>query len=63
MLNIKDLVLTPAPKSYKHPSCRGSGEDCGYETTISCDDCKYGGCRGLRSGKDPEAKCNQPKET
>jgi len=27
---------------------------CGYGTTISCDDCKYGGGR-----KDPAAKCNQ----
>jgi len=30
--------------------------DCGYETTIDCDDCKYGGGR-----KDPEARCNQLK--
>lgn len=28
--------------------------DCGYGTTIDCDQCKYGGGR-----KDPAAKCNQ----
>jgi hypothetical protein len=32
---------------------------CGYETTITCDDCKYGAGGGR---KDPQAKCNQPKE-
>ena len=29
--------------------------DCGYGTTIDCDQCKYGGGK-----KDPQAKCNQP---
>ena len=44
----------------KHPKCLGwynefQGEyDCGYYTTISCEECKYGIGR-----KDPEAKCNQ----
>ena len=43
----------------KHPKCLGDvdyyGEfDCGYYTTILCEDCKYGLGR-----KDPEAKCNQ----
>ena len=33
----------------KHPLCKGQTDantldfDCGYETVISCDDCKYGG--------------------
>ena len=30
--------------------------DCGYNTTIDCEDCRYGG-RGGR--KNPEARCNQ----
>lgn len=30
--------------------------DCGYDTTIDCEDCKYGGLGGR---KNPEAKCNQ----
>lgn len=48
------------PGSNKHPKCKGyfdnlSGEfDCGYNTTIDCEYCKYGIGR-----KDPEAKCNQ----
>jgi hypothetical protein len=26
----------------RHPKCLGDGfDDCGYDTTISCDDCKY----------------------
>ena len=42
-----------------HVRCKGYydyfGEfDCEYETTLDCDDCKYGLGR-----KDPEAKCNQ----
>lgn len=30
--------------------------DCGYNTTIDCEDCKYGGSGGR---KNPEARCNQ----
>jgi len=30
--------------------------DCGYNTKITCDDCKYNNSPGR---KDPEAKCNQ----
>lgn len=30
--------------------------ECSYNTTIDCDDCKYGSCGGR---KDPAAKCNQ----
>ena len=42
------------------PGCEGyyedwSGEyDCGYGSTLTCEECKYGGGR-----KDPEAKRNQ----
>jgi hypothetical protein len=45
----------------RHPKCEGYyseyfGEfDCAYETTLTCDECKYGPCGGR---KDPEAKCN-----
>jgi hypothetical protein len=44
----------------KHPKCKGyydvwnGDSDCGYNTTLTCDHCKYGVGR-----KDPEAKCNQ----
>ena len=44
----------------QHPKCEGyrddmTGEyDCGYDTKIICEDCKYG-C----GKKDPEAACNQ----
>lgn len=52
-------------KRDKHPKCKGfetrdigwgSDFDCGYNTIIPCDDCKYGGGK-----KNPEAKCNQNK--
>lgn len=58
-LNILDVSGSPS----RHPKCRGyrtqdvgwgSEYECGYETTIDCEQCKYGGGR-----KDPEAKCNQ----
>ncbi len=32
----------------------GAEYDCGYNTKITCDECKYGGGR-----KDPAAKCNE----
>lgn len=44
----------------KHPQCRitenthTGDHDCGYNTTLTCDECKYG-----RGRKNPEAKCNQ----
>ncbi len=48
-----------APPPEQHPKCKGwineQGEgECGYNTTIGCDECKY--CVGR---KDPAAKCNQ----
>jgi hypothetical protein len=49
-----------------HPDCRGFWEydafhqieefECGYPTTIDCEDCKYGTGR-----KNPAAKCNTVK--
>ena len=50
----------------KHPKCKSEEPDhCGYEPTIRCDDCKYGGYFNhpdKRRGKNPAAKCNQPKD-
>lgn len=43
----------------KHPKCLGTYDeytgdyDCGYYTTLTCEECKYGVGR-----KDPAAKCN-----
>ena len=57
------LNILGAKVSYKYEKCAGyqcnhpldpPEWDCGYNTTIDCDECKYGGGR-----KDPEAKCNQ----
>jgi hypothetical protein len=61
-LNSQLNILDVSGSSSRHPKCRGyrtqdiggSEYECGYETTIDCDECKYGG--GL---KNPEAKCNQ----
>jgi len=50
-------------KNNKHPKClleydEWNGDyDCGYDSTLDCDDCKYG-----MGKKDPEEKCNQRKE-
>lgn len=67
-----DLTIdfTPIPvgeivPSVKHPKCGGYKEwtdygyefDCSYNTTLECDECKYGVGR-----KDPAAKCNQLKD-
>lgn len=50
------------PNSNRHPKCKGyiipdtgwgTDFDCGYNTKIDCNECKYGGGR-----KDPNAKCN-----
>ena len=47
-------------KMQKHPKCKGTYNEwagdynCEYQTTLECDECKYGHGR-----KDPEAKCNQ----
>lgn len=49
----------PKCKGFKTPDYGwGSDYDCGYETTIDCDECKYGGGR-----KNPEAKCHQNKNS
>ena len=60
--------LFASPKSHRHPKCKGYSVstdwgpeyDCGHGTTITCDECRY--CEGNRGrGKDPAAKCNQPR--
>lgn len=61
-----DTLLNPIKNNTnRHPRCKGivleynDGEfeyDCSYNTSLDCDDCKYGIGR-----KDPEAKCNQLK--
>jgi hypothetical protein len=57
------ITQTPEQKTWedkRHPKCKGSydaytGEyECGYDTSLICEDCKYGIGR-----EDPEAKCNQ----
>ena len=54
-------LLKNINSSKRHSKCLGYydyyGEfDCGYQTSILCEDCKYGVCGGR---KDQEAKCNQ----
>ena len=54
---IEETIQPPSGK--KHPKCLGERDywgdfDCGYQTTLMCEDCKYG--LGTRN---PEAKCNQ----
>jgi hypothetical protein len=54
---LHDLLSAP---SARHPKCRGTYDEwsgdygCEYDTTTTCDECKYGVGR-----KDPEAECNQ----
>lgn len=47
-----------AAYQYNHPLDPPEWE-CGYNTTIDCEDCKY--YIGSGGRKDPEAKCNQQK--
>ena len=50
----------PKCKGYKIETLDGTEYDCGYETTITCEECRY--CDGNNGrGKDPAAKCNQQK--
>jgi len=47
----------------RHPKCLGSHDemngdyDCEYQSSLTCEECKYGIGR-----KNPEAKCNQLNE-
>jgi hypothetical protein len=58
----ESCLASVSGSSEKHPKCKGFKYwtdcgyefDCGYDSTVDCDECKYGGGR-----KDPEAKCNQ----
>ena len=54
------MVKHPKCMGYKIESPDGTDYDCGYGTTITCEECRY--CDGNNGrGKDPAAKCNQPK--
>jgi hypothetical protein len=67
-MGLKDIEIESLEdaRNKAKPGCLGyydawTGEfDCEYETTLLCEECKYC-CAGGR--KDPEAKCNQIKET
>lgn len=62
MAELEFVDLSDPKLQTKHPKCLGHKYwtdigweyDCGYGTTLDCDQCKYGGGRC-----DPEAKCNQ----
>jgi hypothetical protein len=54
--------LKSISKREQHPKCAGyrtfEGDfDCGYQTTLACEDCKYSGM----GRKDPEAAKNSQK--
>jgi hypothetical protein len=64
---LTDLTMA-GTNNGRHPKCKGyttpdygngSEYDCGYGTTITCDECKY--CLNGGGRKNPEAKSNQPK--
>jgi hypothetical protein len=44
-------------KGYRYWTPDGYEYNCEYESLLSCEECKY--CGGL---KDPNAKCNKPRE-
>jgi hypothetical protein len=58
MHTLHKLVIESNDK--RHPKCESRYDSftgdywCGYNTTVECQECKYGGGR-----KDPEAKCNR----
>lgn len=63
-MNLNQIkVIKNFNKHSKHLKCKGymtpdygwgSDFECGYETSIDCDDCKYG-----RGKKDPNSKKNK----
>ena len=64
-INLSDTFDSMASMNAKrHPKCKGRQHynydyiefECGYETNLECEDCKYGPCGGR---KDPAAKCNR----
>lgn len=59
------IEINKNKETERHPLCKAQTcnnfydpieYECGYFTTLDCDDCKYGGGK-----KNPEAKCNQEK--
>lgn len=62
MSGIFDIVPNEIDEFKPHKKCGGYSEwtpngveyDCHYQSSLSCEDCKYG-----LGTKDPEAKCNK----
>ena len=56
------MTMTKHPKceGYRVETPNGTEYDCGYDTTITCEECRYCAMNNGR-GKDPAAKCNQQK--
>ena len=54
MFMFGDKQKPPKCKGYAVDTPNGWDFDCRYDTTLDCDECKYGAGR-----KDPEAKCNK----
>jgi hypothetical protein len=63
MSELFNMFVDPSNHGDKHPKCKsyatyhpeyGYEFDCGYNTKLSCDECKYGAGR-----KNPEAKVNK----
>lgn len=52
----KPAEETKGCRGFKSMTDLGYEYDCGYNTSLDCEECKYGGCGG---NKDPEAKDNQ----
>lgn len=55
--NVPEKPKESGCKGYKYWTDCGYEYDCGYNTTLSCEKCKYSGL----GRKDPEAKINQQK--
>lgn len=58
MAEVPDTPPESGCKGYKTWTDCGYEYECGYNTIISCEECKYCNAGGR---KDPEAKCNQQK--
>lgn len=53
---LKGPARHPKCKGYTMSSMQGAEYDCGYNTVLDCEQCKYGG-----GTKNPEAKRNRSK--
>lgn len=54
MSEVPEKIPESGCKGFKTWTDSGYEYDCGYETKIECEDCKYGGGR-----KNPDAKINK----